>query len=244
LIVVAAGMPKSGTGWWFNVHNDMLVAAGHADARDVRRRFALDDVLRHHNCLLDDTAPRTLRRLLRPALCATFVVKTHARPSRSLQALLRSGAWKATSLHRDPRDAALSAFEHGARARREGAPSAFASLTSLASALELMARELAAAEAWLACPRVLVQRYEDLVAAPAREAERVRAFLGLPLEAGAIDRILQARRREAEDRIDGWEHQHFNVGEVGRHRAAFSPRERALAEARFGPFLRRAGYEP
>ncbi len=245
MIVVAAGMPKSGTGWWFNVQNDLLVRAGRSDVRDVRERFGLQAVLRHHNCLLGDTRLRSLVPLLRPALAGeSFVFKTHAPPSPWLRGLVASGAWRATFLYRDPRDAALSAFEHGERARREGSPSSFAALVSLEAAIELMAREVQAAEAWMACSRAFVQRYEDLLASPRREAERLCAFLDIRLAPEAIDGVLEARRRESEDRVEGWEHLHFNVGEAGRHRAAFSPHERAVAEARLGGFLRRAGYEP
>jgi Sulfotransferase domain len=243
VLVVAAGMPKSGTGWWFNVHNDLLVAAGHSDVREVRERFGLGDTLQHHNCLIARTRARDLLPLMRPALAGhSFVVKTHAAPTRALKWLLAIPACRATFLYRDPRDAALSAFEHGERARREGGSGSFTHLTSLESAIEFIAGEVVVAEAWMACPRVLAQRYEDLLADPHREAERLLAFLGITLGSDALRAVLERTHRVARSGAEGWKQLHFNVGEVGRYRATMPPRALALAEQRFGPFLRRWGY--
>ena len=107
MIVVATGMPKSGTGWWFNVHNDLLVAEGHSDVRALR---------------------------------GATLVKTDLRASRSLR----------------------------------------------------------------------------------------RALLGLALPADAIGAVLQRRQLERGG-PDGWDHLHFNVGEIGRHRVAMPAREQTLS---------------
>ena len=42
MIVLSAGMPKSGTAWYFNVTNDLLIAAGYADGIP-RSASSIDD---------------------------------------------------------------------------------------------------------------------------------------------------------------------------------------------------------
>lgn len=51
MIVLSAGLPKSGTGWYYNLTNDLIVA-GLDDAHAVRERYKLHDILDGENCRL------------------------------------------------------------------------------------------------------------------------------------------------------------------------------------------------
>ncbi|MDQ3112240.1 MAG: hypothetical protein M3R17_20335 [Bacteroidota bacterium] len=45
MIVISAGMQKSGSAYVYNIINDLLVHGGHGDARQVKEKYKLDDVL-------------------------------------------------------------------------------------------------------------------------------------------------------------------------------------------------------
>jgi hypothetical protein len=50
MLVLSAGMPKSGSGYFYNIINELLVASGGGkDARWVKQKRALDGLMRWHN---------------------------------------------------------------------------------------------------------------------------------------------------------------------------------------------------
>jgi hypothetical protein len=88
-------------------------------------------------------------------------------------------------------------------------------------------------------------RYEDLVADPRGELERLCAFLGEDFEEGMLEPHLLAERLPARQR-DNW---HSNTKEkvgprrVGTHRGVLTEAEVALVERVAGSRLRRLGYQ-
>ncbi len=50
MLVLSVGIPKSGSGWYFNLKNDLLIAAGHQDVRDIRKKFNLESCMKYYNC--------------------------------------------------------------------------------------------------------------------------------------------------------------------------------------------------
>jgi hypothetical protein len=247
MIVVSAGMQKAGTGWYYNMTNDLLVAAGHEDARHVRDRYHLQPILRFHNCNVGRPLLPKLLLLAIPHLFGnTFVVKTHAGPTRSLQALLSRNVATATYIYRDPRDAALSAYNHGQRLRQEGHTHSFSRLTTVESAILAAKDWLEIWEQWLALDRILMTRYEDVLAAPSTHAWRLVDFLGLAVSRQDVTRIVDAYRAD-DALLHGNSNKknttHFDKGVVGRHRQVFTQRELALCQEHFGDYLPQMGYE-
>jgi hypothetical protein len=242
VIVFSAGMQKAGSGWYFNLTNDLLVAAGRHDARAVRERFGLDRVLRHYNCNID---PPTFSRLARVSVPHfrghTFAVKSHSRPTRALRAFFAAGIMRPTYIFRDPRDAALSAFEHGEKLRSQGRRDSFGSLDSLKSAFQATREWLDAWAEWSQCPEALLVRYEDLLADPLAQARRLMEFLGLDVPAESVSKVVAAYQAQGfgASLPQGL---HFNRGVVGRFRDVFGPADLALGREYFGPFLQRMGY--
>ena len=45
MLVVSAGMQKSGSAYLYNIINDLLVVAGNADARGIKSKYKLDDIV-------------------------------------------------------------------------------------------------------------------------------------------------------------------------------------------------------
>ncbi|CAN5721375.1 hypothetical protein BH23PLA1_BH23PLA1_41880 [soil metagenome] len=135
----------------------------------------------------------------------------------------------------------------------------------------LIDRILANDRFWTSRPGVLVQRYEDLLAEPARGVEQIAEHLGAPLADGEASAIaseysLEANRKRTEAmrtalqgqgidlndsaqqlRYDGQTLLHWNhlrEGKVGGWQASITPRQRLLLGRLCGPWLIEKGYEP
>ncbi|MCI0590126.1 MAG: sulfotransferase domain-containing protein [Gammaproteobacteria bacterium] len=242
MIVLSAGMQKSGTGWYFNLTNELLVAAGHQDVRQVKQRYRLESVLRHYNCNIDEPTPAKLARIAIPHLLGySFVVKSHSRPTPFLRLLISGGVMRPTYIYRDPRDVALSAFEHGQQMRSQGEHHSFARLETVKAAVRYAADLLEAWDQWMQCRRVLKVRYEDLLADPIGELQRLAGFLSLALPTRDMERIVAKYSMEG-DNGDQPEGLHFNQGEVGRFRQVFSSEELAVCQAYLGSHPQKMGY--
>ncbi len=242
MIVLSAGMPKSGSAWYFNLTNDLLVATGHQDVRVVRDRFRLQGILNYHNCNIGEHTPYKLVRILVPHFSGnTFAVKTHDHPSKALRALISAGIVKATYIYRDPRDVAVSAFEHGERIRSRGESHTFAQAKSMEEAILMTKGWLIVWDGWMRCKNVLYARYEDLLADPVKEVERLTDFLAVHVLPETIQRIVAAYQPEQLDvgRAAGI---NFNKGVSGRFREVMSQRELDLCREHFGDYLQRMGY--
>lgn len=164
VLVLSAGMESAGSGWLFNMTNELLQAAGHRDVRDLRDEFGLIDVLHHDNCNVRDLTQEVWDRI-EPALAAghSFVVKSHKRPSELVRRLSAEGKVISTYIHRDPRDVVVSAFQRGERRRARGRTDSFGRIRSIYLGLMWMrARQLPVYEAWRAEPKAMLVRYEDL----------------------------------------------------------------------------------
>jgi hypothetical protein len=242
MIVLSVGMPRAGSGWYYNLTHGLVVASGGQDARQVRQRYHLGGILTKVNCNIGALTPPRLLVVLIPSLLGnTFVIKAHAAPTPMARWLIRRGWLRAAYIYRDPRDAMLSAFENGQRAIEKGRPNAFSNLTDFERALEFMETYVKISQAWLDCDDVLHTRYETLLTAYATEAERLVSFLGLDPNADAIRQVVdQYRPEQASQDQKGL---HFRSGKIGRYRQKWSREQQAVLLQRFDPYLKSLGYD-
>lgn len=242
MIVVSAGMEKSGTGWYFNLTNAMLAGAGGSDTRQMRRANpVLSRLIRPHNCVLARaSAPRlAVVAGLAPRGARPFAVKTHQPPTRGLLALARSGRVKVTYCYRDLRDVALSALDHNRRLGPDGR-GRIEGIDDLEGAVAFASGLVPAWRRWMAVPGVHAVRYEDLRGDPAAELGRLAAFLGLEVTAATVEALLESYPAGA-GRSDWTDGLHFNQGRAGRHRE-LSEDDRALLDGSLGGHLAEMGY--
>src|SRR5690606_16696526 len=250
MLIVSASLKKSGTGWLYNMLNDLLVAAGHEDSRALRDRYGLDDVVKGWLCHAHPRWP-LIRRVL-PLLRRgeTLAVSTHSGPNPELLALMALGLAKATYLYRDPRDAALSILDHGERVRRVDADwEELASLEGVEDAARYIAALLPLYRRWSRVPGVLLLRYGDLLADAVGQLRRLARHLGLAVPEPTLAEVAG---RYAKSKVAGeydetswgpeWNRLHFNKGVAGRYAEELSAAELAVCERHFGPYLRRMGY--
>lgn len=241
MIILSVGMPRAGSGWYYNLTHDLVVAAGGQDARQVRARYHLQSILTEVNCNIGALTVRRLLAVLVPAALGNrFVLKAHAGPTPFARFLLRGGWLKAAYIYRDPRDALLSALDNGRKARARGRDNAFARLTDFSTGIEFMQEYLRIWEGWMHTPRTLHTRYEDLLADYEAQVVRLAVYLGLEAARPEMEAVI-ARYRPEQGQT-GQKGLHFNQGRTGRFRQRFSDEERATLADHFGHYLEQMGY--
>jgi hypothetical protein len=242
VFVIAAGMPKAGTAFAYNVLNGLLVAAGKRDARDIKRRRRLDRLMRWRNNNIGPPSLWKLFRLWRISLIeGPFVVKTHAAPTRALLLFRRLRLIKVIYGYRDPRDALLSAVDHGKRIRDKGRDHTFARLVDFEKAFRVVKSWI---DTWVHYNNLdgtLRVRYEDLVTDPLATAKRMLAHLGLVVDDRAIEAVLaehdKAGRPQSTSRV-----QHFHKGKCYRYRDEMPEEQKERFRAELGDVLLQMGY--
>lgn len=241
MIVVCASLKKSGSGWLFNMTNDLLVQAGHQDVRALRRDYGLEAVLLEDNCRVNPNGVNLARLLPAHLQGNTFAVKTHAGPTPSLRLLMALGIAKTTYIYRDPRDVVLSALDHGKRVRNAGQANVLAALQNVEDAVHYVRPLLDDWEAWTRTRQALMIRYEDLVDDAGGVLDLLAGFLQLDVSE-ADRRAVVARYASKNQNTVVQQRTHFNKGVTERFRSQMSPEELALCQNQFGPYLQRMGY--
>jgi hypothetical protein len=244
VLIVSAGMPRAGSGWFFNLTHDLWRAAGGDDSHRIREQYHLQDVMTEVNCFMGSLVPGRLLRVMRPLLDGhSFVVKTHSRPSPLARGMISIGLVKPTYIFRDPRDAFLSAQEYGQRVLKDrGRPNAFSSLTSIEQGIPWMTKYVDVWRAWSHVRRARVFRYEDLLTDYDDQARNLADFLGVDLAEPQLQAVMEEYRPGRADNQDRG--LHFYKGRIGRFHEAFSDEEKRLSREALEGDLIRMGYDP
>jgi hypothetical protein len=241
MIILSVGMPRAGSGWYYNIMHDLITAAGGQDARAIRQQYHLQRILTEVNCNIGALTPRRLLGVLIPSTQGnTFVIKAHSAPTPMARVLIRRNWMRVAYIYRDPRDALLSAFDNGQRAIGKGRPNAFSHLTDFAQSVEFMREYVRISEAWLGIPQVLHTRYESLKDDYDTEAARLAAFLAMEPASLAVRAVID--RYRPEKARQGQQGIHFNKGKTGRFRERMTPDEQQTLAQIFGPYLEKMGY--
>jgi hypothetical protein len=241
MIVLSVGMPRAGSGWHYNVVHDLMKTTGCADARDIRERYRLQNVLTEVNCNIGVLSARRLAWVALPALAGnTFVIKAHAGPTSAARLLQRLGLLRITYIYRDPRDAMLSAYDYGQRALKKGRPNAFSHLTDFQKSVEFIMEYVRIWEKWVQEKGALIARYEDLLTDYDRETARLVEFLKLNGSSPEVRKVIAGYRPGA---AEGQQGLHFYKGRIGRFREAYNAEEHMILKEKLGSYLQRMGYE-
>jgi hypothetical protein len=240
MIVLSVGMPRAGSGWHYNLIHDLMQVKGCADARDIRARFHLENVLTEVNCNIGVLSTRRLALVAIPALLGnTFVIKAHAGPTPASRFLASVGLLQVTYIYRDPRDAMLSAFDYGERGMVKGRPNAFSHLTDFDTSLAFISDYLRIWEKWTREKNVLIARYEDLLTDYDAESRRLADYLGLRGDQPRVREVIEHYRPK---QVEGRQGTHFFKGKVGRFRDVYSPEQQKVLSERFSALLPKMGY--
>lgn len=241
MIILSVGMPRAGSGWYYNLTHDLVTASGGQDARKIRQRYHLESILTEVNCNIGALTTRRLVAVSIPSLTGnTFTIKAHSRPTPTALKLIQWGLIRPTYIYRDPRDAMLSAMDNGQRAREKGRHNAFSELVDFETAVEFMLDYLSIWEAWMECDLALHVRYENLLTDFELEAERLTEFLNIAREAPEVQEVIERYLpRGAQSSQKGL---HFREGKIGRFRQRMTVGQQDILAEKFGTYLDRMGY--
>ena len=249
MIVLSVGMPRAGSGWHYNLVHDLMETTGCADARDIRERYRLQNILTEVNCNIGVLSARRLSLVALPALVGnTFVIKAHAGPTSASRLLQRLGLLRITYIYRDPRDAMLSAYDYGQRAVQKGRPNAFSDLTDFQKSVDFIMEYIHIWEKWMSEKNVLTARYEDLLTDYDNQVTQLVRFLKLNNDkpearaegSRSVQKVIDHYRPGA---AEGQQGLHFFKGKIGRFREAYSAQEQAILKEKLSPYLQRMGYD-
>jgi hypothetical protein len=244
MIILTAAMMKSGSSWLFNMTNDLVVAAGYQDARSIRKRYKLEGYISERYCVAKHLRVTRLGPIAVPSLRGeTYTIKTHGRPTLTARLLISTGMIRPVHLRRDPRDVAVSLYDHGEWIRTSGHRSrtGLQALDTMAKAMDVALYYTKVWQQWCSVKSVMMVHYEELLADTPGTMRRVLDHVHLDVPSQALDSVVE--RYKASNR-ENWQHSlHFNQGVVGRWRQRFTPAERELSCDLFAEFLPQMGYE-
>jgi hypothetical protein len=241
MIILSVGMPRAGSGWYYNLTNDLVLAAGYQDGRQIRRRYHLQSILTEVNCNIGALTPRRLAMALAPSLLGnTFVIKAHAGPTPFALRLIHHKLMRVAYIYRDPRDAMLSAYENGQKSLQKGRPNAFSHLSDFDASLKFILDYVHIWQAWMKCEQALHTRYECMLSDYNGEALRLLKYLNLDENDLTVRQAVDKYRPDAAQTEQ--KGLHFSKGKTGRFRQKYTLEEQEILNHELGPYLVEMGY--
>jgi hypothetical protein len=243
MIVISSGIQKSGSALYFNLTNDLLIATGGQDVRKIRAKFGLEKLMKYHNCNIGSLARENIEQLLQIHRSDhLFAVKTHDGPTKFVKLLMSRSIFKVTHIYRDPRDIVLSAMDHGEKIRREGLNHTFAFCSTMENTIMQVKKWLdKSTMEWIKLDGILSTKYEELIANPVSELNRLAEFLDIQVTMADLEGICS---RYGSKKLSAFqkEYLHFGVGTAVRFRRVMNKQDLDLCNQHFSRYLAKLGY--
>ncbi len=217
MIIINAGLPKSGTTLIQQYQIDLITFAGkrngqnelfkygyniHEFSEQSNRGFFVD---------IGDTEFKLLEEISRDF--GDIVVKTHCIPNEYIEKILLQQLGKATFCYRDPRDIILSAIDHGKRTRegldRSGA---YHDLFDIDQGIIRIKKWFNMFVEWKKIENVLFIKYEELIQDKIGIINALMRYFHLDLSEASLYSIYEKHEKL---KISAW---NFNVGKCFRWR--------------------------
>ena len=241
MLIISAGMQKSGSGYLYNLINDLAIAAGNADARAIKQRRRLEHIMQQHNNNIGPLHLTKLLRLWRVSLKdGDFAVKTHSHPTWGVKILNSAGLLKIIYCYRDPRDVLLSAMDHGEKSLAQGMKDNFIHMAEFDAALRHVKGWVEIWKQYQAVPGVFMLKYEELINNSLTAMQQIQLFLGLSLDEATIQGILWKYSKENPngDRTG----LHLNKAVTARYMQEMTEEQKKKAADTLGETLTEMGY--
>ena len=242
MIIVSAGMQKSGSAYFYNILNDLLIASNYQDARLIKEKYKLDDVMQWHNNNVGDLDNKLLYRLLKISYREKrFAIKTHSGPTKLLKRLLYFKQAKTIYIYRDPRDVLLSVFDHGKKIISLGQNHTFAQMMEFDIAFKNVKNWTKIWKNYSEMNSVLSIKYEDLLAQPVEIIHKVSSYLNLKVSDQKIQEILLKFDKNNENAV--MTGLHFNKGIAKRYETELTEEQKQKFKSELGETILAMGYE-
>ncbi|MBU2061624.1 MAG: sulfotransferase domain-containing protein [Bacteroidetes bacterium] len=242
MIVISAGMQKSGSAYIYNLLNDLITLNGGINARELKEKEKLNELLKHYNNNVGVLNFSTLFKLFKTSFRnGSFCVKTHNGPTKWLNLFLFLGIAKTVYIYRDPRDVLLSAQDHGRKIIEGGENHSFAELVLLKDTLTRMKKWIEIFYAYKAKKSVLTISYEDLLNHPLSTMQKICDYLKYKMEPEQLEAILWTYNKENENvNLKGL---HFNVAKTNRYSTEYNQDEILMINSEIGSDIVKMGYQ-
>jgi hypothetical protein len=242
MLIVSAGMQKSGSAYIYNIINDLLIACDGSDARIITKKHNLEHVLRWQNNNIEHLDFKITRRLIKISKNeGAFVVKTHNAPTLAQKFFMALGLSKTIYIYRDPRDVLLSAVDHGNRILANGESHTFAKMVNFNDAFKSIKEWLGVYDSYNSSRRTLMLKYEDLYMYPEEIVGKVCRHLNISPSKDTITAILLKYNKDNPNAI--LNALHFNKAKVGRYKEEMSIEEQLTFKKELGKEILKMGYE-
>jgi len=170
-----------------------------------------------------------------------FVVKTHTHPTKFFETLIKHDFMKAIYIYRDPRDALLSAVDHGKKILQKEENHIFARMLDFETAFETVKGWIKVWEKWNGCRGVYLLRYEDLINNPEEQMKSIANYLNYKVSADHISTILKKyNKNNLDERKE--DYLHFNKGVSNRYRQDMPDEHKMIFKEKLGEKLVQMGY--
>ncbi|MBK8443726.1 MAG: sulfotransferase domain-containing protein [Sphingobacteriales bacterium] len=248
MILISAGMQKSGSAYMYFLLNEMLLEAGHPPIEQIKQQHQLNLGWYNHiqtpnNNNIGKMSLRKLWHLYKISeKTGDFVVKTHHAPTWALRFLLQFKFAKLIYTYRDPRDVYVSALDHGKKIAAEGKNHTFYQFLDQKTAFRQIDNWLKIWEAYHRLgDKVVMVAYEDLQQEPLAALQRVNKYLALHLSDAVLTNILKKYEKDnlAPSTLGAL---HYNKAQSGRYQTEMEPTVLAAFHREFGKRIAAMGY--
>jgi hypothetical protein len=254
MIIVSASMPRSASGYYYRLTEELLLAGGIpvSSTRSLRENLGMKLPVKY-----DRLEWWKLIQIAKVGLNNTFPIKTHHAPTATLKYFMAKGRFRATYIYRDPRDVIVSALELGKKLREKGNTEryfrigpyrSFARFYTLEGAIRWVNWQLYPRwKKWTNCRNVLTTKYENLILDKLIELRRLADFLEIKVDDDQLKCIIKKYEPDSSGKIQGdfWRPGRgylLNKGIIGRYKKELSQKEQELCWKHLKTCLTMMGY--
>ena len=242
MLVISAGMQKSGSAYIYNLINELLVVSGFNDAREIKEKHNMGDIMKWHNNNIGSLEYKVLLKLLLLSQKeGKFVVKTHGGPTRFHNLLLKLRLIKTIYVYRDPRDVLISAQEHGKKILAQGENHTFSNLIRFDDAIEAVKTWTKIYKSYQKLNNVHLVSYEELTSNPVPTLKSICNYLDISVPEAEMKNILiKYDKNNAKANVKGL---HFNKGIINRYRTVLTAEQIDQFKLEMGDVISEMGYD-
>jgi len=241
-------MQKSGSAWYFQLTNDLLIAAGKSDASYIRDKFKLGNILGKRNFMLKKPYKSKLSYLLFTKLLIphflgySYVIKTHRGPRKIILILMKLNIIRAAYIYRDPRDVIVSVRDAGKKARDLGLSNEFVKYFTIEKATEYVKGLMHVWRGWMNCKFAITTRYEDLLLNPVSELRKLAGFFHLDV---SEEKLIEIVKKYDTAKLDQKQQRmlHLNKGVSNRYKSEMNHKQIEECNSMFNNILKQMGYD-
>lgn len=218
MIIIAHGMPKSGSTFLYQVLGDLSYIHNNADAREVRERYLSKPADHYQDFYLtidDDVLKEVVERI--PA-DVFYVIKTHGMISDYAKEQAARGNIKIFYSYRDPRDVALSMLDAGRAERAQNLDRFFHQFREAKDVCDSIKLAFTCVEPLMSAPRLHDVPYFAIANNQTWVIEHVAGLLGMKPAAATL--VEKYKPENNTDRIV-----EFNKGVYDRFLDELEPRD-------------------